>query len=82
MNLGKIDCLTNFMRLSHEVQTVEQIVGNYARMRNWDEKYCVDFVKSKIKSLERHEDFRGLITMKMPDYRQRRKMRNKQKKNH
>lgn len=76
VNLGKNDCLSNFMRLSHEIATMEQIVMHYARMRKWDEKQCVNFVKSKIKSLERHEDLRGFLTMKTPAYRQRRKMRN------
>lgn len=72
-NPEKNDCLSNFMRLSHEKATVEQIVRTYARIRKWDEKHCVDFVKSKIRKLERHEDLRGLFTMKRPDYRQRRK---------
>lgn len=67
------ECLQNFMRITHELPIMELIVRDYAKMRNWDETYCINYVEDRIRSLERHEDIRGIVTMKEPEYRERKR---------
>ena len=68
-------CLMTFRRLSHEEQTLSFIVSEYAQLRNWSVDYCVNYVLNSVKQLERHEDIRGLLTNKEPEYRKRKRLK-------
>lgn len=71
-NPSRKDCLNNFMRLTHEIATMELIVSEYAKIRKWDVHYCVEYVEAKIRYLEMWEDIRCALKRKVPEYRRRR----------
>lgn len=68
-------CLLTFRRLSHEIATLRLIVSEYAQLRNWSVDYCVNYVLNSVKRLERHEDIRGFLTNKEPEYRKRKRLK-------
>lgn len=45
-------CLDNLKRLTYQRDVLAYIVRMYARYRQWDESYCVDFVMERLREFE------------------------------
>ena len=52
-NPSKKECLLNFVRLSHNREILQLVVGAYARLRGWDVKESIDFVVEHVGRFER-----------------------------
>lgn len=60
-NPSQEECLDNFMRVTHNPSAMQLIVGEYAKIRGWDEAHCIRHAKSCIKRLEKHERRKGRL---------------------